>query len=204
MLLCNVLFQNESTLYSCLNVKERLARNRCYIWILSDNNEVRTHKHLVCKRMLNHLAKLVKWLGCVVSTYLYGAFDSMLLSYHEFHCCHLHLSIISLEFYSTLQQWFLSTGLVILRLWYIFCSRSLQIPKLSGLKTGLFSGQWWGSRNRSCFLSFNISRVSLAVWVLALFCRSKYSLCSASLLISGIIFFKNWFLFIWDHHIASY
>ena len=202
LLLCHVPFQNESTLYSCLNVKERLARNRCYIWILSDNNEVRTHKHLVRKRMLNHLAKLVKWLGCFVSTYLYAALDSMLLSYREFHCCHLHLSIISLEFYSTLQQWFLPTGLVILQLQYIFCSRSLQIPKPSGLKTGLFGGQWWGSSNQSYFLSFNISRESLAV--LALFCRSKYSLCSASLFISGIIFFKNWFLFIWEHHIANY
>ena len=38
----------------------------------------RTHNHLVHKRTLNHLAKLAKWL----STYLYGAFDCMLLSCH--------------------------------------------------------------------------------------------------------------------------
>ena len=40
-------FQSESTLYSCLNVKKRLARNRCDIWSLSDCNENRTHSHLI-------------------------------------------------------------------------------------------------------------------------------------------------------------
>ena len=40
-------FQSESTLYSCLNVKELLARNRCYIWNLSDCNETWTHNHLI-------------------------------------------------------------------------------------------------------------------------------------------------------------
>ena len=41
-----------------------------------------THNHLVPKWTLNHLAKLAKWLSCVVSTYLYDAFDCMFLSYH--------------------------------------------------------------------------------------------------------------------------
>ena len=31
--------------------------------------------HSVCKRTLNHLTKLTKWLSCVVSTYLYCAFE---------------------------------------------------------------------------------------------------------------------------------
>ena len=31
----------------------------------------------VRKRSLNHLAKLAKWLSCVVSTYLYGADKSL-------------------------------------------------------------------------------------------------------------------------------
>ena len=75
-------FQSESTLYSCLNVKELLARNRRDIWRLSDCNWTRTHNHLVRKRTLNHLAKLTKWLSWVVSTYLYGAFDCMFLSCH--------------------------------------------------------------------------------------------------------------------------
>ena len=40
-------FQNESTLYSCLSVKEFLAWNRRDIWSLSDSNGIRTHNHLV-------------------------------------------------------------------------------------------------------------------------------------------------------------
>ena len=48
----------------------------------SDCNWTRTHNHLVCKRTLNHSAKLSKWLSCVVSTYQYGLFDCMFLSWH--------------------------------------------------------------------------------------------------------------------------
>ena len=75
-------FQSESTLYSCLNVKELLARKRHEIWILSDCNWTRTYNHLVHKQTFNHLAKLTKWLSCVVSSYLCGAFDCMFLSCH--------------------------------------------------------------------------------------------------------------------------
>ena len=60
--------QSESTFYSCLDVKELLARNRRDIWSLSGSNGTQTHNHLVRKRTLNNLAKLVKWLSCVVST----------------------------------------------------------------------------------------------------------------------------------------
>ena len=67
-------FQSESTLYSCLNVKELLAQNRLNIWSLSDCNGTQTHNHVVHKRTLNYLAKLAKWLSSVVSTYLYGGF----------------------------------------------------------------------------------------------------------------------------------
>ena len=75
-------FESESTLYSCLNVKELLARSSRHIWTLSDCNGTRTHNHLVRKRTLNHLAKLAKWFSCAVSTYLYGAFDCMFLLCH--------------------------------------------------------------------------------------------------------------------------
>ena len=54
------MFQSESTLYSCLNVKELLARNKCDILSLSDSSRIRIHNHLVCKQTLNHLAKLAK------------------------------------------------------------------------------------------------------------------------------------------------
>ena len=59
---------------------------RCDIWSLSDCNRTRTHNHLVCKRKLNHLAKLTKRLSFIVSTYRYGAFDCIFLS------CHLRVS----------------------------------------------------------------------------------------------------------------
>ena len=85
-------FQNEYTLCSCLNVKELLALNRRDIWSLSDCYGTWTHNQLIRKRTLNHLAKLAKWLSCVVSTYLYGAFVYMFLSCHvrEFCCSHLN------------------------------------------------------------------------------------------------------------------
>ena len=44
------MFQSESALYSCLNVKELLSRNRHEIWSSSDCNGTRTHNHLVRKR----------------------------------------------------------------------------------------------------------------------------------------------------------
>ena len=53
-------FQSESTLYSSLNVKETLARNKRETWPLSDCNWTRTHNHLVRKRTHKHLAKLTK------------------------------------------------------------------------------------------------------------------------------------------------
>ena len=57
----------ESTLYSCLNFMELLARNRCHIWSLSHSNGIQTHNHLVRKGTLNHSAKkmasLAKWLS---------------------------------------------------------------------------------------------------------------------------------------------
>ena len=68
-------FKNESTLYSCLNFKKFIVRNRRDIWSLSDSSWIRTHNQLVRKQTLNHLAKLAKWLNCVVSIYMYCAFD---------------------------------------------------------------------------------------------------------------------------------
>ena len=45
-------FQSESSLYSYLNVKERLTQNRRHIWSLKDSNGIRTHDHLVRERTL--------------------------------------------------------------------------------------------------------------------------------------------------------
>ena len=56
----------------CLNVKKLLARSRHLIWNLSDNNGIRTHSHLVCKRTLNHLAKLAKKKAILVKRFSVG------------------------------------------------------------------------------------------------------------------------------------
>ena len=85
---CHVtsVFQSESTLYSCMNVKEFLARSRLEIWRWSDCYWSQTQKHLALKQTLNHLAKLARWSNCVLRTCLYNAFDWMFLS------CHLRVS----------------------------------------------------------------------------------------------------------------
>ena len=46
-------FQSESILYSCLNVKELLARKMRDIWNLGEWNGTRTRNHLVRKRVIN-------------------------------------------------------------------------------------------------------------------------------------------------------
>ena len=55
---------------------------RLSTFLLSDCYGTRTHNHLVRKQALNHLAKLIKCLSCIVSTYLHGSFDCMFLSCH--------------------------------------------------------------------------------------------------------------------------
>ena len=59
-------FQSESTLYSCVDVEEFLARNRHHISSLSYSNQIPTHNHIVHKRTIHHLAKLTKSLSCVL------------------------------------------------------------------------------------------------------------------------------------------
>ena len=56
-------FQSESTLYSCLDVKELVAWNKHDIWSLSDRNGTQIH---------NHLAEPTKWLSArlLVRTFL--------------------------------------------------------------------------------------------------------------------------------------
>ena len=86
-------FQSESTLYSCLNLKELLARSRHEIWRLSDCSWTRTHNHLVYKRTLklfsqtgqtDHLAKLSQ----TVFVYeLSGSGFESSCSHFNFHIC---------------------------------------------------------------------------------------------------------------------
>ena len=50
-----------------LNVKELLSRNWRDISNLSDRNQTLTYNHLVCKRILDHMAEMAKQLSRVVS-----------------------------------------------------------------------------------------------------------------------------------------
>ena len=56
----NYVFQSETTLCRCLNIKEILAQKRLDIGSLSDYKWARTHSNLVRKQTLNHLAKQAK------------------------------------------------------------------------------------------------------------------------------------------------
>ena len=74
-------FQSESTLYSWLNIKDLLARNRHDIWSLSDSNEIRTYNHWVVNQ---HSTTGLVWLNGWVFVYeLCGCgFESR--------CCHFN------------------------------------------------------------------------------------------------------------------
>ena len=85
-------FQSESTICSCLNVKELLARSRRKVWSLSDCNWTRAHNHLVHKRKLNHLTKLnSNW-----SKWLWVQVQLQSVTYVVIH--NLHTNIFLLEF----------------------------------------------------------------------------------------------------------
>ena len=56
------------------------------------------------KSGLDYLAKLGKWLSCVVSTYLYGAFDCMYLSCHVCSRVNPHSKVALMSKSSLLEQ----------------------------------------------------------------------------------------------------
>ena len=56
---------------------ERIHLNYCHVWVAATGSDPIT---FVWNRILNHLTRLVKWLGYVVSTYLHGA--STVCFYH--------------------------------------------------------------------------------------------------------------------------
>ena len=90
-----------SILYNCLNVKELLAQNRHGIWSLSGCNRTQIYNHLVCKRTLNHLAKLV-WLNGSVFIYK--------LSGCGFKSCCSHLNFLNIYQVSKFQVFMETNG----------------------------------------------------------------------------------------------
>ena len=81
---CHVRFSE--WIYSCLNFKELLARNRRDIWSLIDSNKIWIHNHLVPKQTLNHLVKLAslaKWSSvCLRTKWLWIGIPLLSLKLH--------------------------------------------------------------------------------------------------------------------------
>ena len=73
------MFQIESRLYSCLNVKELLARNSRDVRSLSDSNGIRTHNHLNRKWALNYLPKLAYIVECSFTNYVVVGSDLVII-----------------------------------------------------------------------------------------------------------------------------
>ena len=84
-------FQSESTLYSCLNVKELLARNRCNIWSLSYSNGIHDIASVKYSQM-HRMYKYLKHSSIIWPVWLNGWVFVYELSGHWFesHCCHLN------------------------------------------------------------------------------------------------------------------
>ena len=107
-------FQSESRLYSYLNVKDFLARSRRVIWSLSDWNWTRSQNHLVRKRILNHLAKLVslaKWLSVRLRTKWFRGSSPVAVRKSEHHHWILHIRINLDTKFHFKQYWILGPNL---------------------------------------------------------------------------------------------
>ena len=96
---------NLHSLVAWMSRNSLLGQNRRNIWSLSISGGIRTHNYLVRKRILNHLAKLVKWLSCVVSAHLYGAFDCMFLPCHVCVSEWIHTNLASLAKLLSVRLW---------------------------------------------------------------------------------------------------
>ena len=96
---------------------------------LSDTKGIWTHNHLVLKRTLNHLAKLVKWLSYVVNTYIYGAFDIKL--FHVMYVFHsesslcICLNVKELLIWKRRNTWSLSDNNGVRTRNYLVCKQTL-------------------------------------------------------------------------------
>ena len=88
-------FKSESTLYSCRNVKDLLARNRRSIISLSGNNRIRTHNHLVYERILSNDFLYIQ--ANIECRFTLKILCCMIVTYSQMHCtgkCSQHSSII--------------------------------------------------------------------------------------------------------------
>ena len=105
-----------------LNILTDISSWPYVLFTFSDCNGTRTHNHLVRKRTLKNLVNLAKWLSCVVSTYLYGAFYCMLLLFH--------VRVFSLSSESTLYSWIALLSLKLQISWLFRARKSLTFRQL--------------------------------------------------------------------------
>ena len=101
---CNVRISEWIFILNLEDVKELLPQNRHHICSLSDCCGTQIHNHLVCKRTLKQLTRLVKWLSCVVSTYLYGASDCISRTCHTCHITYAFRSESTLYICLTVKE----------------------------------------------------------------------------------------------------
>ena len=156
----------------------------CLESVVCDCNWTRTHNHLVHKWTINRLAKLAKWLSCFVSTYLYGAFDCMVLP------CHVHVSE-----WMHVSEWILTTQLnhlasltkqLSIRLWTKWLwvqanlqSLKLQILRLLRARVPWHSGNYrvwihsetpmWYDKTIQCYVSSKIGFYFAEIWYTSIF-----------------------------------
>ena len=117
---------------------------------LSESNGIQTRNHLVCKRTFNRLAKLAKWLSCVVNTYLYGAFVWCICKYLFVRCistieCGFTLKLVRdmTMTYSRMQHTDKYSQLSSI-IWSVWLNGLVFVYKLSGC----------GFESRCCHLNF--------------------------------------------------
>ena len=104
---------------NCVNVKAPCSKHT-HSLKMSECSVTWTQSKLVCKRKLNHLTKLVKWLSCVVSTYLYFA---LILCF-----CHVTYGL----------EWIYTPSLLECKVSH--CSKQARYRKFKGLQ--------WNSKSR--------------------------------------------------------
>ena len=109
---CHVTYAlwSESTLYSCLNVKDLLARSRREIRSLNDCNWTQTQNDLVRKPTVNHLAKWLsvhlrtKWFWVRVHLQSFKSFMKAYAKVCKCVCISCYSSNVSMVFFKQLNH----------------------------------------------------------------------------------------------------
>ena len=144
----------------CLNVKELLDERRCHIWGLSDSNGIWTRNHLVHKRTLNNLAKLVKNLiflmNVLPDVYICSLRKNSapLIPEGTVKCTNLVAYKFKEDANWNKQKWCYSQNKDLSGKWYCQTLKTLKII-YSEMKISLLMLGWW------CFSCLHIQRIDI-------------------------------------------